>query len=60
MVAAAYERFKYDVLDVGGLKEVVALTRGDLRDTFNTDSLKTQTLLDFEKVLRHLMWRGTL
>ena len=22
--------------------------------------LKTQTLLDFEKVLRHLMWRGTL
>ena len=32
-VAAAYERFEYDVLDVGGLKEVVTLTRGGLRDT---------------------------
>ena len=33
VVAAAYERFEYDVLDVGGLKEVVTLTRGGLRDT---------------------------
>ena len=33
VVAVAYERFKYDVLDVGSLKEVVALTRGGLRDT---------------------------
>ena len=33
MVAAAYDRFEYDVLDVGGLKEVIALTRGGLRDT---------------------------
>ena len=66
VVAAAYERFEYDVLDVGDLKEVVTLTRGGLRDTlrwrlhFDTKRFsarkKMQLAKPFESKNNHILF----